>query len=1099
MPDAGYKPHKEEIDLVSPNNDQAGSGSNTTPHNPGDDFENIINNQYSGGEAGRILRKAEGETKTGNGSGLESKDGGGASKSSKLKDTFMHGLAGKKALQGKEQAAEGGGLFNADKDKKKDDSKKPGSWKKRLAIGGVGGLVGAGGFFGIASIVQGPLGVTHFGQLVQSLTIADNHGQNEGRMWRHWRYMYYLNKGTPERSRLGWLGNEYADSIQRKFSARGIEPIRGGGLHNLQSGSRFDPEKWGATEGLVDRSPENVQKVLKERYGITTDIVNGKVEAKSMELFEARATGAKVFRAAGYRGVIALPYWVAAKKAGWSLNVLTLGDRAVQRGVDKRLARIKAFRENLSQKITKGSTATIASARAPNDDPNKPTGTSEAAGAVDDLSQGLEEARDAKLKGNPGPLEAFANKLSVKAGLSLTGGTALVCMIKGIADVADKLAQVNVELIRQRIFAAYSAAAGQIQHGDDEAHNSRVDEVATEAMAETLYDANTQTNAVDAQGIKALQGLNKSGSDLPGSMKVDPRGNFITQFLDHIPNIDGICAAVNSTIGIAALTIIGLIAAPVTTIVTVGVMGLAASLGFFTWISEWLAGTVVPPLAEGELLGSLNIYGGHDASSAVALGEGGTIVPKTAYDKIRREETAFQRQSFQNESFATRMFDIEDRRSFVAQVYDNTVAPTPQDTASKFASGLMNMGQTTVSTFGSIFTSRASAAADGTFAFDTPTIRHNNEQVNNPLVADPFDNAAIVAGRYDNAGAVVPGILDGPEGAELVARAKTCQGVVLQQTADPEHPNNMLWGIAAPIEGGIPTFKEIMDPANKCSDASEQWLRIQDFIWDSQLGNSYGCVEGDNQACIDVGIKAATETAATNGTAPTCAATTVPAEATGYVLKNCEDFNGTGIPARWTTYTGGGGDTVVDDKTSRQPSQCVVAAGFLNLIQTAEGKTCGMSSDFNGRYGFWEVRARAYPTGAGGQAGHPVLILWPDDVPWEKGGGELDYFESDVGQKDVGVFLHCAEPPQPSKENCFEAKLGVDPGQMHTYGFKWEAAAMTGYVDGVQKYTTSGNARAAKAQPPGSMHQTIQLDCIQCKAPVASGKMEIDWVHQYGK
>jgi hypothetical protein len=1087
VPDAGYKPHKEETDLVSPADDQV--GSNITPKNPGDKFEDMINQEYSGGEAGRLLRKAERDTAKAKASGESSGDGGSSSKSGGVKDTLLHGIGGKKGLKSKEEAAEGGGFFNANKDKK-DGGKKKGSWKTRVAAGGAGGLVGIGGFFGITSIVQGPLSVVHFGQLISQLTQADNQGQNEGRMLQHLRYMYNLKKGTPERSRLGWLGNKYADTIEAKFEAKGVKPIRGGGLGNYQTGFSFDPEEYGATEGLVDRSPEAVQRYLQGK-GIATDVVNGRLEAKATTTLEGRLLMSKTFRAVGYRGVIALPYRFAAKRAGWSLHPLSVADRATLEGVDKGLAKLKAFRDRWSKNVADGTTGTNTSATGA-DDPNKPKGTDDVASTIEDLNGDVNGVREGELQGNKGPLEAFAGKLSVKAGAGVAGVTALVCMLKGIADMADKIALANVILPRERVYAAMSATAGQVQHGDDYAHDSPVPEDEVGEVAGWLYDGNTQTNAADARPIQALLGLNKSGTDLPDDMKVNPKGNFITQFLSQIPNIDDICAAVNSTIGVVVLTVLGLVTAPITTLVTVAALGVAGQLGFFQWVAEWLAGTVVPGIPQGELLGNVAMYGGHDASTLDALGSGASIVPQSTVSAISRDEAEYQRESFQSESLATRMLDINDRRSFISQVYDSTAEPTAQATVTKFASGFLNMGQATLKTFGTIFTSKASAAADGNFTFDTPTARHTAAQVSDLRVADPFANADAVAGTYDPQGNLVPGILDSAQGQDFIARAKICQGVTLQMTADPDHEGKSMWGVTPPATGEIPTYKDIMDPANNCNDTGEAWLRVQDFIWDSQLGNAYGCEEGNTQACIDVGIKSAS--GAGSAGAPTCAsAATPPAQIAGYKLVKCEDFDGTSIPAGWSAYSGGGGNTVVG--AGRNASQCVVANGLLTLIQNADGSTCGTSSDFKGLYGYWEVKMRAYSTSGGGSAPHPVLILWPDAEDWGSGGGELDYVETDIGKPGVDVYLHCAHPGQASSGNCYETHIDVDQGQFHTYGFKWEAGAMTGYVDGVQKYTTSGNG----SLPPRSMHQTVQLDNLTGRTPVSPGKMEVDWVHQYSQ
>jgi hypothetical protein len=223
-------------------------------------------------------------------------------------------------------------------------------------------------------------------------------------------------------------------------------------------------------------------------------------------------------------------------------------------------------------------------------------------------------------------------------------------------------------------------------------------------------------------------------------------------------------------------------------------------------------------------------------------------------------------------------------------------------------------------------------------------------------------------------------------------------------------------------------------------------------------------------------------------TAGTCggSANTPNAPITGYTIKKCEDFtNGFGA---FSGYSGGGDGTVVG--RGRVAGQCTAANGILTLTQNADGATCGGSmSSFSQKYGYWETKMKAYTTGTSGSAPHPVLITWPDAENWPVG-GENDYLETDIGDTEVGVFLHC---PTNAGGNCFHASKALDMAQWHVYGFEWTPTSMTGYIDGQLWYTTSG------INPAGAMHQTIQLDNLTGKTPVKSGKMEVDWVHMYSK
>ena len=231
-------------------------------------------------------------------------------------------------------------------------------------------------------------------------------------------------------------------------------------------------------------------------------------------------------------------------------------------------------------------------------------------------------------------------------------------------------------------------------------------------------------------------------------------------------------------------------------------------------------------------------------------------------------------------------------------------------------------------------------------------------------------------------------------------------------------------------------------------------------------------------------------TAAAGATGTTCggSANTPSSPVTGYTISGCEDFT-SGFGA-FSPYTSGGGSTTVG--TGRTAGQCAVTGGALVLTQGSDGATCGGSTSFSQKYGYWEVRMRAYTTGSGsGSAPHPVLILWPDTDNWPAD-GELDYFETDIGNP-AGGFLHCASS---AGGNCYTLPSNsVDYSQWHVYGFEWTASGFTGWIDGKQWYTTSDSG----PQSTSAMHQTIQLDNLSGNATVDPAKMEVDWMHMYKK
>lgn len=143
---------------------------------------------------------------------------------------------------------------------------------------------------------------------------------------------------------------------------------------------------------------------------------------------------------------------------------------------------------------------------------------------------------------------------------------------------------------------------------------------------------------------------------------------------------------------------------------------------------------------------------------------------------------------------------------------------------------------------------------------------------------------------------------------------------------------------------------------------------------------------------------------------------------------------------------------------------------------------------FDQRYGYWEVRMRAYSTGSSGSAPHPVLILWPGSGGWTS---ELDFFETNIGNS-AGGFLHCTGGNVSS--NCYTLPSNsVNYSQWHVYGIQWTASGMTGFIDGNKWWSTNSSS----VQPLADSNLTIQLDNLSGSTPVKSGEMDVDWAHMY--
>ncbi len=196
-----------------------------------------------------------------------------------------------------------------------------------------------------------------------------------------------------------------------------------------------------------------------------------------------------------------------------------------------------------------------------------------------------------------------------------------------------------------------------------------------------------------------------------------------------------------------------------------------------------------------------------------------------------------------------------------------------------------------------------------------------------------------------------------------------------------------------------------------------------------------------------------------------------------------DEFNYVGVPnqAKWKVYNspGHGGNGL------RKPSQVAVNGVRLRISGTAAGTTGGMSAKFDRRkYGRWETRMKV---SARDPEYHPVLILWPDSGNWPCD-GEIDYAEGTGNPQVMNFFHHYSCDNRQT-----HAGKTLDATQWHNYAVEWTDKAIVGYLDGVEWFRDSNPSH----QPPGPMHQTIQLDWFPDGTTTTPTTMDVDWVRVY--
>lgn len=208
-----------------------------------------------------------------------------------------------------------------------------------------------------------------------------------------------------------------------------------------------------------------------------------------------------------------------------------------------------------------------------------------------------------------------------------------------------------------------------------------------------------------------------------------------------------------------------------------------------------------------------------------------------------------------------------------------------------------------------------------------------------------------------------------------------------------------------------------------------------------------------------------------------------------------DEFNGNSVDqAKWGLYGGSGPNGCGPGNGGnglRCPGQITEGGGVLTITGLPNGTTGGMAWNTDRRYGRWEVRMRVQQLGTGGHPYHPVLLLWPStDQNWPNN-GEIDYAETDADTTQMNAYIHYGDGSPDGTQDAFSFP-NINLGQWHTYAVDWEPGRITGYIDGRTWFTDTN----PKAQPPGSMHQAIQLDAND---PSGLDKtiMQVDWFRMY--
>jgi beta-glucanase (GH16 family) len=198
-----------------------------------------------------------------------------------------------------------------------------------------------------------------------------------------------------------------------------------------------------------------------------------------------------------------------------------------------------------------------------------------------------------------------------------------------------------------------------------------------------------------------------------------------------------------------------------------------------------------------------------------------------------------------------------------------------------------------------------------------------------------------------------------------------------------------------------------------------------------------------------------------------------PGNGSNWVMTFNDEFDGTVLDTgKWATVYIFGGRTNNDELEwyVDDADQHVVSNGTLKLIAVKENVsghsyTSGMISShksFSQNQGYWEGRMKL-PKGKGLW---PALWLLPTPYQWPP---EIDIMEN-LGHATNVVYMTNHWGSDSNHQQNSSSYSGPDfSADFHTFGIEWSSSAITWYIDGVQRKTSTSGV------PSGQMHVIVNL------------------------
>jgi hypothetical protein len=732
--------------------------------------------------------------------------------------------------------------------------------RRRAAAGGGATGVLIAMIIGGASILQGPLEIIHFAQLLQKFHLSRNEDFGDG---RGAKLMLYAMAGSAERGRLGAIGNKFADKWEaRMIKKTGLRPLFNSKTGRLAGyeiiSNKKDPfdalnEVLNKNPGLrtsFDRLAKNGGEVLSRNAALEKGPLRGTARKGSspsisekhfvLDFRDTNERGfreARVFTRAASNTVVGskiagrVGSRVLIKRGGVSFHLLNDQKKKVDQKADARTRKQQSddYEKNVVKRWTE----------------NIKTGTIKGEGKNKEAKD-LVEKTNAETEGKSKAKAKVLKSAAVKAA-GPTAALGVLCGVKSLGDQAANVKYANTVLQEMRIGMGIVSMGNQAMSGQ----KINMDELS--AIKKQLYDAETKTSWTQARSIQAELGQAQSGPDVPVEAKLDKvsdKGDFF-QAVDYITglppgpvNIGTGCSLIET---VSNLPIISTFSSVVQGAINTG-LGLVGTStdDLIGSLIDVINGTGVNPLPRGAELGNLANLGVFMAGNDQAIATGGTDLSETEVAQLNDRQAHLDKEEQAQKPLLARYFDPYDRASLTGEFIDN--APTSTSQIASLISPVKAMS----SSFSSLLSSfMPRAHAVQAYNYGVKTYGFSLADQNNSMFEDPYENATWVEGH------------DLPA---LNSKYGKCFGMTVDE-------NGILQNDKAvnvfKLEGDA-EYKDCRDDKN-----TETFKRYRFYIADTVTLKSLNCYEGDEEACTEVGASGsaapsidagATATTTTTGT-----------------------------------------------------------------------------------------------------------------------------------------------------------------------------------------------------------------------------------------